>query len=164
MDVGTWLRDLGLDQYEHAFRENDIDGAVLADLTVDDLSGLGVVSIGHRRKLLAAFAAMRAGSPPGPVSSMQALAEVRETTLPPPGAEWRQLTVMFVDLVGSTAVAARLDPEDMREVIGTYHRCVSEAVNRFGGFVAKYMGDGVLVYFGWPQAYENDAERAVRAG
>ena len=163
MDVGTWLRDLGLGQYEQAFRDNDIDGDVLADLTADDLSGLGVVSIGHRRKLLAAIAALRAGPPPGPVSLMQALAAIPETTLPLREAERRQLTVMFVDLVGSTALAARLDPEDMREVIGAYHRGIAEAVGRFGGFVAKYMGDGVLVYFGWPQADEADAERAVRA-
>lgn len=140
--------DLGLGQYEQAFRENDIDGDVLADLTADDLSGLGVVSIGHRRKLLAAIAAVRAGSPPA---------------MPSPEAERRQLSVMFVDLVGSTALAAPLDPEDMREVIGTYHRRIAETVGRFGGFVAKYMGDGVLVYFGWPQADEADAERAVRA-
>ena len=164
MDVGTWLRDLGLGQYEQAFRENDIDGDVLADLTADDLSGLGVVSIGHRRKLLAAIAALRAGSPPGPVPAHPATGrDLQEAALPPREAERRQLTVMFVDLVGSTALAARLDPEDMREVIGTYHRCIAEAVGRFGGFVAKYMGDGVLVYFGWPQADEADAERAVRA-
>jgi predicted ATPase/class 3 adenylate cyclase len=163
MDVGAWLRDLGLGQYEQAFHENDVDGDVLADLTADDLSGLGVVSIGHRRKLLIAIAALRAGSPPGPVSPMQALAAIPETTLPLAEAERRQLTVMFVDLVGSTALAARLDPEDMRAVIGAYHRSIAEAIGRFGGFVAKYMGDGVLVYFGWPQADEADAERAVRA-
>ena len=164
MDVGTWLRDLGLGQYEQAFRENDIDGEVLADLTADDLSGLGVVSIGHRRKLLAAIAALRAGSPPAPVLSHAGIGrDLRRQPCRFREAERRQLTVMFVDLVGSTALAARLDPEDMREVIGTYHRCVAETVGRFGGFVAKYMGDGVLVYFGWPQADEADAERAVRA-
>jgi predicted ATPase/class 3 adenylate cyclase len=164
MDVGTWLRDLGLGQYEQAFRDNDIDGAVLADLTVDDLSGLGVVSIGHRRKLLAAIAALRAGLPPAMSPSTQPQSTISRTVaLPFPEAERRQLTVMFVDLVGSTALAARLDPEDMREVIGTYHRSIAETVGRFGGFVAKYMGDGVLVYFGWPQADEADAERAVRA-
>ena len=147
MDVGAWLRDLGLGQYEQAFRENDIDGDVLADLTADDLSGLGIVSIGHRRKLLAAIAALRAGAP-----RRRPLAEqgrtISETALPSLEAERRQLTVMFFDLVGSTALAARLDPEDMREVIGAYHRRVAETVGRFGGFVAKYMGDGVLVYFG----------------
>lgn len=163
MDIGTWLRDLGLGQYEQAFRENDIDGDVLADLTADDLSGLGVVSIGHRRKLLAAIAALRAGSPPAMSPSTQAGIAIAGTALSSPEAERRQLTVMFADLVGSTALAARLDPEDMREVIGTYHRRIAETVGRLGGFVAKYLGDGVLVYFGWPQADEADAERAVRA-
>lgn len=164
MDIGAWLRDLGLGQYEQAFRENDIDGDVLADLTADDLSGLGVVSIGHRRKLLAAIAAVRAGSPPAMSPSIQPQSTISGTVaLPSPEAERRQLSVMFVDLVGSTALAAHLDPEDMREVIGTYHRRIAETVGRFGGFVAKYMGDGVLVYFGWPQADEADAERAVRA-
>jgi class 3 adenylate cyclase len=164
MDVGTWLRDLGLGQYEQAFRENDIDGDVLADLTADDLSGLGVVSIGHRRKLLAAIAALRAGLPPAMSPPTQPQSTISRTVvLPSCEAERRQLTVMFVDLVGSTALAARLDPEDMREVIGTYHRRIAETVGRLGGFVAKYMGDGVLVYFGWPQADEADAERAVRA-
>src|SRR5215213_8346284 len=163
MDVGTWLRDLGLGQYEQVFRENDIDLAVLADLTADDLSGLGIASIGHRRKLLAAIAALRAGSDPVPTATAPVAAAVAGSALPPPGAERRQLTVMFCDLVGSTALASRLDPEDMREVIGAYHRCVAKTVARFDGFVAKYMGDGVLVYFGYPQAHEHDAERAVRA-
>ena len=164
MDVGTWLRNLGLGQYEQTFRENDIDAEVLAELTPDDLSGLGIASVGHRRKLLAAIAARRAGSAPATSRYPEALSELSGTALPLREAERRQLTVMFVDLVGSTALAARLDPEDMREVIGTYHRCVAAAVNRFGGFVAKYMGDGVLVYFGYPQAHEDDAERAIRAG
>ncbi len=164
MDVSTWLRNLGLGQYEQTFRENDIDAEVLAELTPDDLSGLGITSVGHRRKLLAAIAALRAGSAPATSPSPVALAELPGTALPLREAERRQLTVMFIDLVGSTALAARLDPEDMREVIGTYHRCVAAAINRFGGFVAKYMGDSVLVYFGYPQAHEDDAERAIRAG
>jgi class 3 adenylate cyclase/predicted ATPase len=164
MDVGTWLSNLGLGQYEQAFRENDIDAEVVADLTSDDLSGLGITSIGHRRKLLAAIAALRAGSAPAASPSPEASAELAGTALPLSDAERRQLTVMFVDLVGSTALAARLDPEDMREIIGTYHRCVAETVDRFDGFVAKYMGDGVLVYFGYPQAHEDDAERAAHAG
>ncbi|RUV72731.1 MAG: adenylate cyclase [Mesorhizobium sp.] len=163
MDISAWLRDLGLGQYEQAFRENDIDAEVVADLTADDLSGLGITSIGHRRKLLAAIAALRAGLVPAPSPPAVAPTAVSGTALPFPEAERRQLTVMFVDLVGSTALASRLDPEDMREVIGSYHRCVAEAVGRLGGFVAKYMGDGVLVYFGWPHGDETDAERAVRA-
>jgi class 3 adenylate cyclase/predicted ATPase len=163
MNVGTWLRDLGLGQYEQTFRENDIDAEVLAELTPDDLSGLGITSVGHRRKLLAAIASLR-GSAPAASPLPGALTTVPETAHPHSEAERRQLTVMFVDLVGSTSLAARLDPEDMRDVIGTYHRCVLETVSRFGGFVAKYMGDGVLVYFGYPQAHEDDAERAIRAG
>lgn len=164
MDTGAWLRELGLGQYEQAFRANDVDAEVLAELTADDLRELGIVSIGHRRLLMSAIAALRVGPDlpsPSPIVARPAYADA---PLPPPGAERRQLTVMFVDLVGSTALAARLDPEDMREVIGAYHRSVAEVVARFGGFIAKYMGDGVIVYFGWPQADEADAERAVRAG
>jgi class 3 adenylate cyclase/tetratricopeptide (TPR) repeat protein len=157
MDIGRWLRDLGLGQYEQAFRENDIDGAVLADLTADDLSGLGVVLIGHRRKLLAAIAALRTASPPAPVPQTQAATAPSE-------AERRQLTVMFVDLVGSTALAARLDPEDMREVIRGFQDRAAGEVARFDGHLAKFMGDGALAYFGWPQAHEDDPERAARTG
>jgi class 3 adenylate cyclase/predicted ATPase len=162
MNVGTWLHDLGLGQYEQAFRENDIDGHVLADLTADDLSGLGIVSIGHRRKLLTAIAALREGAMS--TTGLQNPVDILETSASlHVEAERRQLTVMFIDLVGSTTLSARLDPEDMRELIGSYHRRVAKTVARFGGFVAKYMGDGVLVYFGWPQADEADAERAVHA-
>ncbi|HEY1431876.1 MAG TPA: AAA family ATPase [Stellaceae bacterium] len=158
IDVADWLRGIGLEQYGPAFRENDIDSEVLPELTADDLIGLGVNSIGHRRKLLAAIAALRSEAPP-PVTR----------TAPDPApvsseAERRQLTVMFCDLVGSTPLAARYDPEDLREVIGAYHRCVTDTVARFAGFVAKYMGDGVLIYFGYPEAHEDDPERAVRAG
>ena len=161
MDIVVWLRSLGLGKYEVLFRENDIDETVLPNLTAEDLKELGVASLGHRRKLLEAIAALRAdtnASPtatPGPAT---ADASPRDT------AERRQVTVMFSDLVGSTALSARLDPEDMREIISAYQKCVTETVQRFGGFVAKYMGDGVLVYFGYPQAHEDDAERAVRAG
>jgi class 3 adenylate cyclase/tetratricopeptide (TPR) repeat protein len=150
MDVGGWLRGLGLEEYEAAFREHKIDDTVLPSLTAEDLKDLGVVFVGHRRKLLNAIAALRAeASTPKPLSDT---------------AERRQVTVMFSDLVGSTALSARLDPEDLREVISAYQRCVAETVRRFGGFVARYMGDGVLVYFGYPAAHEDDAERAVRAG
>ena len=156
MDVGGWLRSLGLEQYEAAFRENEIDDTVLPGLTVEDLRELGVVMVGHRRKLLSAIAAMSGvcavpgGAPP--------------EAAPSSVAERRQLTIMFCDLVASTALAAALDPEDLREVIAAYHQCVAATVRRFEGFVAKYMGDGVLVYFGFPRAHEDDAERAVRAG
>src|SRR6516164_2277949 len=151
IDVADWLRRLDLEQYAPIFAANDIDGEVLPELTADDLIGLGVVSIGHRRKLLAAIAALRE-RPPTPAVATSA------------AAERRQLTVMFCDLVGSTPLSTRFDPEDLREIVGAYHRCVADTVGRFDGFVAKYMGDGVLIYFGYPQAQEDDAERAVGAG
>jgi class 3 adenylate cyclase len=151
MDVREWLRSLGLGQYAPAFAQNHIGPELLPSLTADDLKDLGVASVGHRRAMLEAIAGLRAGT----VSARDPAAGA---------AERRQLTVMFCDLVGSTALAARLDPEELREVMGAYHRCVAEAVRRFDGFVAKYMGDGVLVYFGYPQAHEDDAERAARAG
>ena len=158
IDVADWLRGLGLEQYAPAFADNDIDGEILPELTTDDLTGLGVTSIGHRRRLLAAIAALRGDVPQAAMeTSLGAVAISGE-------AERRQLTVMFCDLVGSTALSARFDPEDLREVIGAYHRCVDDTVARYAGFVAKYMGDGVLVYFGYPEAHEDDAERAVRAG
>ena len=153
MDIAAWLHSLGMQQYEEAFRANAIDAAVLPELTADDLKDLGVNLVGHRRKLLAAIAALR--SDVGPVL---------ETAAAAPAAERRRLTVMFCDLVGSTALSARLDPEDWRDVYAAYHRAVADVVRSFGGFVAKYMGDGVLVYFGYPRPHEDDAERAVRAG
>src|SRR5262249_46295952 len=141
MDVGGWLRGLGLGQYEAAFRENAIDDTVLPSLTAEDLKDLGVSIVGHRRKLLDAIAALRADAntkalPP------DALAETDRT--PKESAERRQVTVMFSDLVGSTALSARMDPEDLREVIAAYHKCVAEMVRRYDGFVAQYLGDGVL--------------------
>ncbi|UWU75466.1 AAA family ATPase [Bradyrhizobium huanghuaihaiense] len=164
MDVAAWLCGLGLGQYEQAFRENDIDAEVLMDLTAEDLIGLGVASIGHRRKLLAAIAALRAGSISATTPDTAAPAALSGKALLAPEAERRQLTVMFVDLVGSTALAARLDPEEMAEVLRNYHSAVAGAIARFEGHVAKYMGDGVLAYFGYPRAHEDEAERAVRAG
>ncbi len=145
MDLGTWLRGVELGQYEPAFREKDIDGDVLADPTGDDLSGISVVSLGHRRKLLAAIASLRKVSPLTPAPFTQAAATSSGTVPPSSGAERRQLTVMFIDLVGSTALAARLDPKNMREVIATYHQCVTRTVARFDGLVANSMGDGGLV-------------------
>src|SRR5712672_283497 len=158
MDVAAWLRGLGLEQYAPAFRDNDVDGDVLPELTSDDLISIGVTSVGHRRKLLTAIASLGALPPATTV-----MAAPRDAVTPA-GAERRQLTVMFCDLVGSTALSARLDPEDLREVIAAYHRTVANIVRNFDGFVAKYMGDGVLVYFGYPRAHEDGAERAVRAG
>jgi class 3 adenylate cyclase len=160
MDLASWLRSLGLEQYEAVFRENAIDLSVLPDLTDQDLEKLGVL-LGHRRKLQRAIANLEttARAASGTVGTPAAM-----DASPRDAAERRQVTVMFSDLVGSTALSARMDPEDLREVISAYQKCVAETVQRFAGFVAKYMGDGVLVYFGYPQAHEDDAERAVRAG
>ena len=158
VDVADWLGGLGLGQYAPTFAASDIDAEVLPELTADNLTGLGVTSIGHRRKLLAAIAALRSGAP-------QPVAETAPEAAPiASAAERRQLTVMFCDLVGSTPLSTRFDPEDLRELIGTYHRCVADTVARFGGFVAKYMGDGVLIYFGYPEAHEDDAERGLAPG
>jgi hypothetical protein len=152
MDVVVWLRSLGLGKYEALFRENDIDETVLPNLTAEDLKELGVASLGHRRKLLDAIAALRTDASGKAPFADTATASSPQSAPPEDRAERRQVTVMFSDLVGSTALSARMDPEDLREVISAYHKCVAEAVLRFGGFVAKYMGDGVLVYFGYPQA------------
>ena len=160
MDIGGWLRRLGLERYEQAFRENEIDLRVLPELTADDLKELGVAAIGHRRLLLKAIADLAAGARRAATEDVPAASPANATA----EAERRQLTVMFCDLVGSTPLSTRFDPEDLREIVGAYHRCVSDTVARFAGFVAKYMGDGVLIYFGYPQAHEDDAERAVRAG
>jgi class 3 adenylate cyclase/tetratricopeptide (TPR) repeat protein len=157
MDIAAWLRGLGLERYVPAFRDNEIDWEVLPKLTSEDLREIGVAAIGHRRKLLDAIAAIGVTVP-------TAVTVVPSDAPVPTDAERRQLTVMFCDLVGSTELSARLDPEDLREVIAAYHRSVADVVAGFDGFVAKYMGDGVLVYFGYPRAHEDDAERAVRAG
>jgi class 3 adenylate cyclase len=161
MDLGDWLRSLSLERYEAVFRENEIDDTVLPNLTAEDLKELGIGALGHRRKLLDAIALLRSET------GAKSLASEAPSALSKPSqdtAERRQVTVMFSDLVGSTALSARLDPEDLREVISAYQKCVAQVVQRFGGFVAKFLGDGVLVYFGYPQAHEDDAERAVRAG
>jgi class 3 adenylate cyclase len=138
-EIADWLNRLGMHEYTQRSAENDIDFDILPDLSDKDLEKIGITSLGHRRKLLRAIAHLK-------------------------GPERRQVTVMFSDLVGSTALAARMDPEDLRDLISAYHKCVAEAVRRLGGFVAQYLGDGVLVYFGYPEAHEDDAERAVRAG
>ena len=155
MNIDGWLRGIGLEQYAQTFRDNAIDADVLCDLTDEHLRELGL-PLGARLKLLRAVAALSTGQ--APISP--------EITTPAPrtDAERRQVTVMFSDLVGSTALSARMDPEDMREIIGAYQKAVAEAVQSFEGFVAKYLGDGVLVYFGYPQAHEDDAQRAVQAG
>ena len=154
--IADWLQKLGLGQYAQRFAENEIDVSVLPHLTDQDLKDIGV-PLGPRRKILAAITA--ADGQQGPTGTA-----TDPPAAPQDTAERRQVTVMFSDLVGSTALSARMDPEDLREVISAYQKCVAETVQRFGGFVAKYMGDGVLIYFGYPQAHEDDAERAVRAG
>jgi class 3 adenylate cyclase/predicted ATPase len=153
--IADWLKTLGLSEYAARFAENRIDFSVLRDLTDQDLKDLGVV-LGDRRKMLRAIGELDAASPAAPATSTRPVSQ--------DAAERRQVTVMFSDLVGSTALSARMDPEDLREVISAYQKCVAETVRSHGGFVAKYMGDGVLVYFGYPHAHEDDAERAVRAG
>jgi class 3 adenylate cyclase/tetratricopeptide (TPR) repeat protein len=163
IEIAAWLRGLGLEQYTATFRDNDIDAAVLPRLTAEDLCELGVASVGHRRRLLDAIAALGASTPAA--DAQPGLPGETTTTLAPRGeAERRQLTVVFCDLAGSTELSVQLDPEDLRELIGAYRRAVADVVRSFDGFVAKYMGDGVLVYFGYPRAHEDDSEQAVRAG
>jgi len=152
MDLGSWLRTLDLERYEPVFRRNDIDVDLLPKLTADDLKDLGIASVGDRRRLLEA------------IRSLGRTLAAPSTALSNTRAERRQLTVMFCDLVGSTAMASRFDPEDLREIIGAFHHCASGVITSSGGFVAKYLGDGVLAYYGYPQAHENDAERATGAG
>ncbi len=156
-EIADWLKTLGMSEYAQRFAENGIDVSALRHLTDQDLKDIGVL-LGHRRKMLAAIGELSGTAPaiPQPATGMEP--KTQDT------AERRQVTVMFSDLVGSTALSARMDPEDLREVISAYQKCVAETVQRFGGFVAKYMGDGVLVYFGYPQAHEDDAAQAVRAG
>src|SRR5262249_28051161 len=157
LDIDSWLRGIGLAQYAEIFRANDIDGELLGRLTNEDLKDIGVASLGHRKKLLKAIAALTA-TPEAPSSIPVAVTEPKTHDT----AERRQVTVMFADLVGSTTLSVRMDPEDLREVISAYQKCVAETVRHFDGFVARYVGDGVLVYFGYPEAHEDDAERAVR--
>jgi class 3 adenylate cyclase/predicted ATPase len=153
--IADWLKTLGLEQYAQRFAENEIDVSVLPHLTDEDLKEIGV-PLGHRRKILAAI--NTASIPPswGPTTGIKPQTKQE--------AERRQVTIMFSDLVGSTELSGRIDAEDLREVISAYQKCVAETVRHLDGFVAKYMGDGVLVYFGYPEAHEDDPERAVRAG
>ena len=158
--IGDWLSQVGMHEYAQRFAENGIDLDIVTELTDQDLEKIGVTSLGHRRKLLRAIANLKAAEKV--TSAAAAVAPPAPRTADT--AERRQVTVMFSDLVGSTSLAAQMDPEDLRELISAYHKCVAETVRRFGGFVAQYLGDGVLVYFGYPEAHEDDAERAVRAG
>ena len=153
-DMAEWLASIGLGEYAQRFAENAIDLAIVGDLTEQDLKDLGVL-LGHRRKLMRAIAELN----PTPAAPVQTATK----PVPRKDGERRQLTVMFCDLVGSTALSARLDPEDMRQVIASYHACLGEVIGRYQGMIARYMGDGVLTYFGYPRAQEDDAEQAVRA-
>ena len=150
--IAEWLASLGMSEYAQRFTENDIDTSVLRHLTDQDLKELGI-SVGHRRKMLAAIVELAA------TPSATAFQPERRDDV-----ERRQITIMFCDLVGSTALSTRLDPEDLQAIIGTYHRCCAKVITQSDGFVARYLGDGVLAYFGYPQAHEDDAEQAVRAG
>ncbi len=160
--IKQWLEDLDLGKYTELFSENDIDLATLPHITEEDLKELGV-TLGARRKILAAIQALQGGTASAPLAEQPVAAGAPS---PPKSAtaERRQLTIMFCDLVGSTELSRLLDPEDHRDIMRRYQNAVTGAITRYGGHVAKYLGDGVLAYFGWPQAYEDQAERAVRAG
>ena len=160
----------GLEQNEPVPRDKEVEGETSPDLTAEDLIGLGVTLIGHRRKLLSAIAAIGAAAPPAVVPGTPAPAPV-PAPVPAPApalvqaeAERRQLTVMFCDLVGSSALSTAMDPEDLRDVIASFQTRCTEAIRRYDGFVAKFMGDGILAYFGYPRAHEDEAERSARAG
>ena len=166
MDVADWLRELGLERYEATFRENDVNAEVLRDLTAEDLEELGVGTIGHRRRLLVAIAKLN--GQPGTDAANPAMEPATAASGPLPedavshGGERRQLTVMFCDLVGSTALGEKLDPEELRSLLHAYRTVCGDVIARYDGFVARYVGDGILTYFGWPTAHEDDAERGVR--
>ena len=165
MNIGAWLQSLGMGRYQQAFRDNDIGLDVLPALTAEDLKEIGITSVGDRRRMLGAIAALR-GEGAGLVEAIAPLPRSKPQlpSAEDDAAERRQLTVLFCDLAGSTALSARLDPEDLREIMAAYRRAVTEAVRGQGGYIAQFLGDGVLAYYGWPRAHEDDAERAVRTG
>jgi class 3 adenylate cyclase len=158
VDVASWLRNLGLERYETAFRENEVGADDLCHLTAEDLEGLGVATIGHRRRLLVAIAKLQEKA-----ASPQAVRPTDEHRASTSAGERRQLTVMFCDLVGSTALSEKLDPEELRSLLHAYQTLCGDVIAHYDGFIARYVGDGILTYFGWPAAHEEDAERAVRA-
>ena len=164
MDVADWLRALGLERYEATFRENDVSPNLLPDLTDFDLKELGITSLGHRRQLLKAIVALRDNAALPLADDVPPVTAALREDPAPHGGERRQLTVMFCDLVGSTALSEKLDPEELRSLLHAYRTLCGDVIARYDGFVARYVGDGILAYFGWPVAHEEDAERAVRAG
>ena len=155
-DVKNWLLGLGLGQYADAFEENAIVWSLLPKLDHELLKDIGIVAVGHRMQILEAAAGVDLGRTHPKLETDQ------PTTTGE--AERRQLTVMFCDLAGSTELSQKLDPEELREVNRAYQDACKAAIDRYEGYVARYMGDGVLAYFGYPQAHEDDAERAIRAG
>jgi class 3 adenylate cyclase len=159
MDVADWLRALGLERYEAAFRENDVGAEDLRHLTTEDLEGLGVADIGHRRRLLVAIAKLRDDG-----ASLQAARPTGDQRSPTSAAERRQITVLFCDIVRSTPLSTGLDPEELREILTAYQTNVATVVTGERGYIARFVGDGVLAYFGWPNADEAHAESAVRGG
>jgi class 3 adenylate cyclase len=161
MNIVVWLRSLGLEEYEATFRENEIDETVLPNLTAEDLKDLGVGIVGHRRKILDAIVALRVDES---AKASSATVVPKTGSIADDRAERRQVTVMFSDLVGSTALSGHMDPEDLHEVISAYQKCVAETVRRLGGFVAQYMGDGALIYFGYPQAHETTQSEPYAQG
>ncbi|MFL5281940.1 MAG: AAA family ATPase [Rhodopila sp.] len=165
MHLGGWLKSLGLEQYEAAFCENDVSADVLPNLTADDLKDLGIISIGHRRKLLSAIARLKGDELSSRTArlSSDSMVSIPASKAASHSGERRQLTVMFCDLVGSTALSEKLDPEELRDLLHAYRTLCGDVIARYDGFVARYVGDGILTYFGWPAAHEDDAERAVRA-
>ena len=156
MELEDWLRSVGLERYRKVFQDNEVDFKVLPTLTVEDLKDLGVNAVGDRRKFLNAIASLR--------TETVANQRLFDSDLTIGRSERRRVTVLFCDLVGSTALAATMDPEDLHKLLAAYRRCLWEIVHRFDGFVGKFTGDGVLACFGYPDAHEDDAERAVQAG
>jgi class 3 adenylate cyclase len=164
MNIVEWLRALGLERYQATFRENDVTGELLPNLAAEDLKDLGISSVGHRRQLIEAIGELRRKDAPADEPVQLSISPSVNAGAPETTAERRPLSVMFCDLVGSTALSSHLDPEELREIIRSYQGCVATSIQHFDGFIARYVGDGVLIYFGWPEARETDAERAVRAG
>src|SRR5271165_2372318 len=167
MDVGDWLRSLGLEKYEEAFRENAVTTDLIPSLTAEDLKDIGITAVGHRRRLLDAAAILRGNNESADFLSAPKAGPVLSDGVADrparPGGERRQVSVMFCDMADSTKLSTRLDPEDLSAVIRVYQSRVAMVIAQFKGFVARYVGDGILIYFGYPQAHEDDAERAVRA-